>query len=412
MSYFIKPDRDQLRWQEINLEELIPADHPVRVYWELVEKLDLKELYEEYKITPDSEGRPAFDPKMILVIWCYGYSVGIFSSRKLAEACKRRAEFMWLCGGNAPEYRLLAYFRSNRSEAIEGAFIKLVSALKEMNLIDTGVFYQDGSKAKADASPNSFKRRDEIEEEIKKLKEVYENFVRDGELECRGIERRKEKEIKAKKENLDKALRRAEEIYERRKKLSKKARERYKPEEAKASITDPDCQFMKFKDGGKAPGYNAQICIEGRNEFIVGKRVSNRATDVEELIPVIKEVKNNLGIEKIENYITDSGYYSNKNIEEAIREGVERLIIPIYGESKNEITCKVRELSEEEREKIKARGEKIEKIFAFIKEKIFKFQKFHLRGLLKVNCEWSLICIAYNLYKYYQISSGKNLIFL
>ncbi len=28
---------------------------------------------------------------------------------------------------------------------------------------------------------------------------------------------------------------------------------------------------MKFRDGGKKPGYNAQICIERETEIIVGK---------------------------------------------------------------------------------------------------------------------------------------------
>ena len=94
MSFFVKPNREKLRFQPLDLESLIPEDHPVKFFWKVCEELDLTNLYADYKITEDSEGRPANDPRVLLCLWIYAYSQGIQSSRQLAEACKTRADFI------------------------------------------------------------------------------------------------------------------------------------------------------------------------------------------------------------------------------------------------------------------------------------------------------------------------------
>jgi transposase len=77
MSHFIKPNREQLRYQTLDIEKLVPEDHPVRFFWKVCESLDLKSLYDDYKITENSEGRPANDPRVLLCLWIYAYSDGI-----------------------------------------------------------------------------------------------------------------------------------------------------------------------------------------------------------------------------------------------------------------------------------------------------------------------------------------------
>ncbi len=47
MSYFITPSREQLKFQTIDLEKLIPKDHSVRFFWKICEKLDLIALGRE-----------------------------------------------------------------------------------------------------------------------------------------------------------------------------------------------------------------------------------------------------------------------------------------------------------------------------------------------------------------------------
>lgn len=67
MSYFITPNREQLSFRPLDLEKLIPEDHPVRFFWEVCEKLNLESLYQDYKITENSEGREGFRPESTIM---------------------------------------------------------------------------------------------------------------------------------------------------------------------------------------------------------------------------------------------------------------------------------------------------------------------------------------------------------
>lgn len=155
------------------------------------------------------------------------------------------------------------------------------------------------------------------------------------------------------------------------------------------------------------PGYNGQICVDCEGEIIVAKEVSNEPTDNNRLLPMIEAVKNNLEVREIKgSYVTDGGYYKDKNIIGAKALGVENLILPIKTDSSCKETqlTRVRAESIEGRELLKKRSSTIERIFGFIKEKRLKMRRFNLRGLVKVGGEWTLVCLAYNLIKYFQLA--------
>ena len=77
----------------LNSEILLPENDPVRVTSAQLEELDYRKLYEAYS----SRGRKSVnDPRVLFKVMAYGYQCGIFSSRKLEEACKYRVDFMWL----------------------------------------------------------------------------------------------------------------------------------------------------------------------------------------------------------------------------------------------------------------------------------------------------------------------------
>ena len=55
----VRPDRRQLRWDMIDLEGLLPADHRARLVWSFVESLDLSPLYDRFSLArAKREGRP------------------------------------------------------------------------------------------------------------------------------------------------------------------------------------------------------------------------------------------------------------------------------------------------------------------------------------------------------------------
>ena len=81
----------------LNLEGLIPEDESVRLLSHILEELDYHSLYQAYS----REGRnPAVEPSLMFKILVYAYSQGIYSSRKIEQACRRDINFMWLLAGS------------------------------------------------------------------------------------------------------------------------------------------------------------------------------------------------------------------------------------------------------------------------------------------------------------------------
>ena len=77
----------------LNSEILLPEDAPVRVTSAQLEELDYRKLYEAYS----SKGRKSVtDPRVMFKVMAYGYQCGIYSTRKLEEACQYRIDFKWL----------------------------------------------------------------------------------------------------------------------------------------------------------------------------------------------------------------------------------------------------------------------------------------------------------------------------
>ena len=106
----------------LNSEILLPEDAPVRVTSAQLEELDYRKLYKAYS----SRGRKSVtDPRVLFKVMAYGYQCGIYSSRKLEEACKYRVDFMWLLeNGKAPDHSPLSRFRTGRcAEAVEDSLV-------------------------------------------------------------------------------------------------------------------------------------------------------------------------------------------------------------------------------------------------------------------------------------------------
>lgn len=79
------------------LEELIPADHPVRYVAAFVDALD-RAAWCDLGVAPDgaARGALAYHPRVLLGVWLYGFMSGTRSSRKLEQACWDRLPY--LCG--------------------------------------------------------------------------------------------------------------------------------------------------------------------------------------------------------------------------------------------------------------------------------------------------------------------------
>jgi len=153
----VRPDRRQLRWDMIDLEGLLPADHRARIVWSFVESLDLSELYERVKSRDGEAGRPAADPAVMLALWLYATVEGVGSARELERLAESDAAYRWLAGGVPLNYHGLADFRVEQVEVLDRLLTQSVTALIGEGLMTLSEIAVDGTKIRASASKGSFK---------------------------------------------------------------------------------------------------------------------------------------------------------------------------------------------------------------------------------------------------------------
>ena len=105
------PDQLQL---PLSYGDIIPKDHLVRVVNTIVDELDLSTLYDRYP----GGGRPAYHPQMMLKVMIFAYSQKTYSSRQIAKALRENINFIWLSGGNTPDFRTINRFRSDMKDVM------------------------------------------------------------------------------------------------------------------------------------------------------------------------------------------------------------------------------------------------------------------------------------------------------
>ena len=115
----LEPERDQLELRSMDLDSLIGADHPARLFWAYCEQLDLSELEGAIKAREGRPGHPAIAPCLLLALWLYATSEGVGSARALARLCESHDVYRWLCGGVQVNYHTLSDFRKDHGEALD-----------------------------------------------------------------------------------------------------------------------------------------------------------------------------------------------------------------------------------------------------------------------------------------------------
>jgi hypothetical protein len=98
---------------------------------------------------------------------------------------------------------------------------------------------------------------------------------------------------------------------------------------AQRNFTDPESRMMKTNDGYQY-AQNAQAVVDEEAQVILAHSVSNQAADAPHLMEMIEATEANLGAAGIEGnpdtFITDAGYFSEKNVTDAAEAGVDVLI--------------------------------------------------------------------------------------
>lgn len=329
-----------------SLDDMVTANHPVRVVSEVIDKIDIDIILKKYK----GIGTSSYHPRMLLKVLVYGYLNNVYSSRRIEAAVKENIYFMWLSGMSQPDHHTINRFRSERLRNIlKEVFAQIVLLLVDSGHVSLKEIYTDGSKIESVANRYSFvwgkaikTSRERIKEQLKELW-AYTQKIAAQEKEDDtppDFDKVDSENVKATIEKIDAALKDREVSKEVKQKLNyarnkwpDKLNQYDQQEKILAgrnsySKKDKEATFMRMKEdhmrnGQLKPGYNVQVSTN--NQFVVNYSLHPNPTDTKTLIPHLEQHK---GLYKSlpEVQVADAGYGSEENYEYLDSQGIEAYV--------------------------------------------------------------------------------------
>ena len=359
---------DQQLLLPVALQEWLPDDHLAYFISDVVDQLDISEVTARYE--RERRGGPPYHPRMMVKALLYGYCVGVASSRRIAQRLHEDIAFRVLAANNTPDFRTISDFRKDNLDALSGLFMQVLALCQQAGLVKLGHVALDGTKVKANASKHK----------------------------AMSYQRMKEREAQLAAEVAE-LLERAREVDE-----------------------EEDRRYGKDKRGDELPEELA--FREGRLEKIreaMAARATNQTSDKQQAAAMMEETIDNVGAVPRE-VSADAGYYSAKEVNELYALGVDPFVAPEQtrhgrvvppaprGRIPSHLSPRDRMRRKSQtrrgRQRYALRMQTVEPVFGQIKQGR-GFRQFLLRGLKKVNGEWSLICTGHNLLKLFRF--GVNL---
>ena len=453
MAYRFKNiDRNTPMLLPPDLRDWVAEDDLVHFILAAVERLPLSTFHVNYKGT----GSEQYPPHMMLALLIYCYANGVFGSRRIERATFRDVAVRYLCANTHPDHDSICTFRRKNLEAIATAFVDVLELAKELKLLKLGTVSLDGTHIRANASKDKNVTNERAGELRGQLRKDIDELLQQAESADQQDEdaQKLPEEIARREKLLAKMNRACEQLAARAQARAQAEQAEYerkvaareeRPGSAKGpqpkppvaepgadeqmNLTDADARLMrKNKREGYTQSYNCQavVDVEG-SQLIVGQRVSTCASDSGEMEADLASIPDTLG--KPGAALADCGYV-NKQVFTRLAE--ERPQLDLYVSVQREDANAERRYDYRPPDKIKApkkvtdpvlvamadklksaegkaiyrkRACTVEPVFGIIKEAM-GFRQFRLRGEQKVNGEWTLVCVAYNLRRLHRLKKG------
>ena len=370
-----------------HVREELPKQHLCFLIHEVVESQDLSRFDEAYS----EEGQRAYDPRLMLKVWLYGFAVNVRSTRKLERRIQEDLGFRYLAGGLRPDHKTLSEFLRRHGEAIEELFTQVLGWARQAGMARLGRVAIDSTRIRANASPNRLPDKDR--QQLRRWRQEMESADPDQdpgmEVESQTVERLRE---------------------QWRKPVGQASAKR-------VSRTDADARFLRERGGRFALGYSGELAVS-QDHFIVAVRVTQQATDNASLLPMIDEVERRCG-RRPRQVLADSGFYSGANLEGMKQRGIDGYVADANlagalnrGQPLRQGNRAVRhrETLRMRRKLRTARGRAtylhrkamVEPVIGILKQQR-GMRQFLRRGLLNVGREFLLAAMSYNLTRAHSI---------
>jgi transposase len=300
------------------LEDWVSADHPARFLREFVDQLDLAAL--GFALPVAVEGRPPYHPSLLLKIWLYGYYHRIRSTRKLEVACREQLSLLWLTGLLQPDHNSLWRFWRDNKKALRAIFKQTVQVAARTGAIGLALQALDGTKIQAVASTSQGWSKEYMEKVLAQLDVALDDL-----------------ELKVGEENADVAapgyrlpagLAERQTLRDQIKtglaQLAEDGRKSYHP-------VEPEARRMKVGDTNRY-AYNAQAVADAQAGVIVASEVTQQENDCGQLVPLIQQARDNLGVAAQATVtLADTGYGAGADLAAAAQQGMAVLALPAEG---------------------------------------------------------------------------------
>ena len=335
-------ERRQVELRAVSLDQLVAADHRVRLVWGFVEGLELAPLYAEIKAVEGRPGHPPADPRILVALWLYATVEGIGSARALARLCAEHLAFQWLCGGVGMNHKTLSDFRVGHGAVLEGLLVDSFAALLKTGVASLDRVAQDGLRVRASAGAASFRRHATLQACHRRAKREVARLRREIAADPGAASRRQAAARVAAAEDRERRVGEAlaitealaAEQHQRARARAERAAKTAEtdgggdpgtapePEkEPRASTTDAQARVMKMADGGFRPAYNVQFAADTQSGAVAGVSVDNVGSDMGKMAPMNDALAAAYG-KRPPQHLADGGFAKLNDIEELARAGV------------------------------------------------------------------------------------------
>jgi transposase len=458
MSQEIRANYDQMDLLPQCLEDWVPRDHPARFLREFVDALNLAEL--GFQQRESEEGRPSYAADLLLKVWVYGYLRRIHSTRELEKACREHLGLLWLTGRNDPDHNPSAdgwrFWRDNR-RALGEVFRQVVQVARRNQLVGLICHAVDGTMVRAACSRRTMEHAKELKEDLAKV----EASIREMEEAVEAAEAREEGEYRLPEALVEKQQLR-EAIRDSLAKMQAAGREHLHPQEPEARMmkcegraepaynaqavveeehqlivaeavvkaendahqltamigeveqnlgevakeTVADGSYGSAEELGKAEAQGYGVVVSLKDPTRVGEFHSSRFQydpESDQVVCPRGETLRLQGIRRHKQKPFPLRVYRCQNFRDCpLREACTRdrhgrlvEIGPYHGAVERQ---RQKQAEAEKRQLLKKRKGLVEPVFGTIKQAM-GFRRYTVRGLEKVQTQWSLICAAFNLRK-------------
>ena len=292
MAKFIPYDYNQTSMVVINFNDQIQTGtFEYAVHHLVANKLDLSLFDQVYK--NDDNGRPAYDPAILLKIILFAYSKGITSSREIEWCCRHNIIFMALSCQSTPHFTTIAEFISGHCDAVESLFEQVLFICDEQGLLGNELFAIDGCKMPSNAAKEWSGTHKELAAKRDKIKRLIQHHTKkhqqqdllEGETdEELNLQSKRHKQAI---ETLDKAADKIDEFLNNNEPRMGKGQRKT---EVKSNITDNESAKMKTSKG-TIQGYNGIASVDKKHQIIIGANAFGEGQEHHTLKPILKEIK-------------------------------------------------------------------------------------------------------------------------